>query len=544
MKKLLDSIEMPTFLFPAILVLLAIVIGIGWPQQFGEAASAALGFITQGFGWYYALIMTFLVAFCVYMAVSKYGNIRLGGEDAKPEMSFFTWFSIALTSGLAIGIVFYAVGEPLGNFTTPPGFAGYEANSAEAAEGALKYVFMHWGLHPYAAYTGIGLCLAFLIWNGKKKSQVSTALIPLIGEERANGTLGKFINGICIFTFLGALGTSLGLAVMQIASGINYAFGVNIPELLVAVVVIFGFAAFYIIAACSGLHKAIKHISNMNMYMYFAILAFALVFGGLLFILNNTTTSIGEYLAIIVPQSFYLEPGIASGWINGWTIFYWGWWMAAAPLVGLFLVKLAKGRTIRQFVLVNMLAPTLFAIVWFGVFGSSAINLEMLNPGSISEDVAELGIAVSIFSYFKQLPFPTLLAIVVLVVIVFSYVTMAESNTLVMADMTTKEDVLAEREAEGKGSPKPLRIFWGAMLALIAFALYFSGGLTALQTSAVACALLIMIMVPFMCISCIRSFRNRSAYDKTLSEEERMRLKEEEDRALAIEDQPRNEGVS
>ncbi|MEG1479319.1 MAG: BCCT family transporter, partial [Clostridiales bacterium] len=350
----------------AILITVAVIIGIVIPEQFGKAANWAFGFTTTNFGWFYAVGSTLLLVFCLWAGFSKYGKIKLGGKDAKPEMSFFSWFAVALTSGIAIGIVFYGIAEPLGNFTSPPGFTGWEANSPDAAEGALKYVFMHWGLHPYAIYTAAGLCCAFMFWNAKKKFQVSSSLYPIFGEKM-NGTPGKIINGLCIFAIVGGIGTSLGIGVTQLSAGINYVFGTNYSDTALALFVISGMAIFYITAACTGLHKGIKYVSNANMYIYFALMIWAFLFGGTLFILNNTSTAIGQYIALIIPQSFYLEPVKQTGWVSGWTIFYWAWWLSFAPLVGLFLIKLAKGRTIRQFVLVNMVAPSVFAIAWFGI---------------------------------------------------------------------------------------------------------------------------------------------------------------------------------
>lgn len=522
----LSIIDKPTFLLPAILILIAVIVGIAAPKAFEKGANVALSFLTVDFGWLYAISTFVLLIFCLWAGFSKYGNIKLGGKDAKPEMSFWAWFSIALTSGIAIGIVFWSVAEPLANFTNPPAFTGIESGTPEAAEHALPYVFMHWGLHPYAIYTAVGVCCAFIIMNGKQKFQVSSALYPLLGEK-ANGTLGKIINGICIFALVGGIGTSLGMAVQQFVTGIGYVFGVEVDANILAIFVIGGMAIFYIVAACSGLHKGIKYISQANMYIYIALLVWAFIFGGTLFIINCTTSAVGQYLAILVPQSFYLEPAFQSGWVSGTTIFYWAWWLAFAPLVGLFLIMLSKGRTIRQFVLVNMIVPTIFAIAWFGVFGSSSMLVEM-TQGGLADTIAEYGVAAALFAYVKTLPLSPVLIVLAFLAIIFSFATLAESMTLSLAEMTTTEEEMARRNKEGRSAPTFLKIIWGSLMGLIAFALFYSGGLSAMQTSCVVCAFPILIIMGMMVASYIKSMKHRSEYDMTLTDEEREALRLEE----------------
>lgn len=522
------KLDKATFVLPAVLVLVAIIVGLVAPAAFEEGANAAKSFTTTYFGWFYALGTTLLVVFCLWIAFSKHGNIKLGGKDAKPEMSFISWFFISVMSGIAIGYMFWGVAEPLGNFTSPPAFTGWEANSPEAAEGALKYVYMHWGIHPYAMYTAIGICCALVFWNAKKKFQISSTLYPILGEK-ANGTIGKIINGVCIFAVVGCMGTSLGLGITQLVDGLNYVTGANFDPAISAFVIVAGMALLYIAAAVSGIHKGIKALGNLNMYIYIALLIWVLIFGGTLFIANNTLTSIGEYIALVVPQSLYLEPAIQSGWVEGWTIFYWAWWLSAAPIVGLFLIKLAKGRTLRQFVVINMFAPVLLAFLWFGILGSSAIGMEMSGAG-LAAEIAENGVAVALYAFAENLPLTPVLIVLIFAAIVISFVTMAQSMTLTVSDMSTDDRYLEEQEAKGKGSPTYLKIFWGAMMALIAFTLYFSGGLSALQTSVIVCGLPILILALVMVVSCIKWLKNRDEYDLTLTDDERefMRREREE----------------
>lgn len=519
------KIDWAIFLPPAIILLIFTIIGIVAPDAFNAGANAAFNFVTKYFSWFYALGATALVVFCLWAGFSKYGKIRIGGKDAKPDMSFFSWFAVALTSGIAIGIVYWGVAEPLTNLMSPPGFTGWEAGGAEAAEGALKFNFLHWALHPYGIYTAAGLGFVYIIMNGNRRFSITSGLYPLLGDK-CEGIWGKIVSAICIFAILGGMGTSLGFGVSQFGVGVNYVFGTSYSDAFLAIFFIGVLVICTIGASCSGLHRAITHVSNANMYIYFALLIWAFIFGGALFILNNTTSAIGQYLAFIVPESFYLEPVKATGWVGGWSIFYWAWWLSFAPIVGLFLIKLAKGRTIREFVLVNLVAPSVFAIIWFGVFGSSAINFQ-LNGADIYSVISEWGSSVALFAYVENLPLTPILFGMVFLAIIFSLLTLSESMTLTLSDMSIKPQYLGA-EGDPKASPSILKVFWGIIMGLVAFVLLISGGLGALQTASVVCGLPILVIQLVLAVAFIKSVRQRSRYDMTLTEEEKAELEAEE----------------
>lgn len=517
-KGFLKVIDKRAFFPPAILLTIATVIGVVFPHTLQKAVDVTFDFTTTNFGWFYALGSTFLVVFCLWAGFSKYGRIRLGGKDAKPEMSFAKWFAIALTSGIAIGVVFYGVAEPMINFTAPPEFSGLEPRSPEAAEASLKYVFLHWALHPYGIYTAAGLCLAFVFWNMKRKLQVSSALYPLIGEK-ADGQAVSWINALTIFATIAGIGTSLGFGVLQAASGINYVFGTDFDSGVLWIVIIGFMVLIYTVAACTGLHKGVALISNLNVYVYFVLLAWGFLFGGALFIINNTVTGVGKYLSSFVSESMYLEPAMATGWVSSNTIFYYAWWIAFAPLVGVFLVKLAKGRTIREFVLVNMIAPVIFTFLWFGVFGSSAISMELGGNCNIVADIASYGSPVALFAYLKNLPLSGLMVIFGFAAIVFSFVTLAEAQTLTIAELTCVQDEEDETKSE-RNAPASVKIFWGVLMGLMAFALLYSGGVSAIQTASIVCALPILALMLVMAASYIKGMKNYREYDQTLEDGE------------------------
>jgi choline-glycine betaine transporter len=320
------------------------------------------------------------------------------------------------------------------------------------------------------------------------------------------------------------LGTNVGLCTLQLTTGINYISDLGYSPIVMQIAVITLLASVWIIAACTGVHKGIKYISNINMYIFGIILVWAFLFGGTQFILNNTTTAIGKYLAVFIPQAFYLEPAIQSGWIKDWTIFYWAWWLTVAPLTGLFLIRLAKGRTVREFVLVNMFVPIGFIVMWFGTLGSSGIFMQM-NGADIWEAITTHGFPVSLFAYLKVLPWKTFFIIMGFAAILFSFITQAESMTYTMAGMTAR-DKRATEDGEQK-SPTGLKIFWGVSIAIMGFVLIQSGGLTAVQTSVVMLGLPVLVLILINAVAFIKSVTNRHIYDLTLTDAERAEIAKE-----------------
>ncbi|WP_050641280.1 MULTISPECIES: BCCT family transporter [Clostridia] len=515
-----------TFIPPAIICGLIVVLGVAIPKQFGAAMDVALGWVTTHFGWFYGLGTTLLVVFCIWICFSKYGKIRFGGKHAKPEMSFAKWFALVLTSGMGSGICYWCVAEPLSFFQSPPAFSGMEGGSAAAAEESLRYVLLHWTLHPYAVYTAVGLGIGFLFWNCKKPFSVATGFYPLIGEK-STGKFRYWINAICIVCLVGGCGTTVGLVIDQMVGAGFYIADLKISGDLIALIVCLGFAAIAIIAACTGLHKGIQFISSANMYIFIILMVFALCTGGTLFILNNTLTGVGKFIQNLPSQSLYMEPAYQSGWVNGWTIFYWAWWLAFAPLIGLFQVKCAKGRTVRQYVLVNMLAPCIFLIFWMGIFGSSTIQMELAGNHSISEAIAQYGSSVAFFAYLKNLPLTPILLVLAIAAVIFSVVTMIESQVLTIADLCVSEK--DEEAVSDKHAPAPLKIFWGLLMSLLAYACWRSGGLMAIQTASIIFGLPVLVMMCFLCVGTVKGLKNYKKYDTTLKPGEDYDDKEEEE---------------
>ena len=502
---------------PAILTVIVLLIGVLIPEQFGNAMSLTLHWITRNLGWAYSLAAFGFVVAALFVCFSKYGNIRLGGKDAKPEMGFFKWFCIVMTSGMATGIVYYSVGEPLSFFENPPVFSGAAGGSVEAAEQTLRYVFLHWTLHPYSMYVVVAVACAFMYWNCKQPFSVSSGLYPLLGD-RASGSVRHWINALCILALVAGVGTTMGLVVDQLTVGLNYVFDTSLNPNVVGLATVLIFSVVSIVASSTGLHKGIAVISSANIYMFLILMVFALAFGGTRFIMANTVTSIGKYLSFFIEESLYLEPGYDSGWVSSWSTYYWAWWLVYAPLVGLFQIKMAKGRTIRQFVIVNLIAPSLFLIAWFGIFGSSVIHMGLTGNTIVSDAAAMFGNSVALFAYLKQLPLAPLLIAIGFLAVLASTVTLTEAECMTVADICIEHK---EEEAQAdKNSPVWLKAFWALAMCLLGFVLYYSGGLSAIQTSSIVVALPIMILLVFITISMLKGLVHYKEYDKTLGEGE------------------------
>ena len=420
-------------------------------------------------------------------------------------MSFFKWFSIVLTSGMAAGLCYWGVAEPVTTFLNPPVFSGLTGGTQQAAEMTLRYSYLHWTLHPYAAYTAVGISLGYMYWNVKRPFSVASGLYPLLGEK-TNGKLRYWLNAVCIFCLIAGLGTTLGLAVEQLSAGLNYITGKNYDFMQMALIICLLFAVVAVAAASTGLHKGIIWMSTANMYLFIGLLAFAFIFGGTLFIINNTVTSIGQYMQFFVGQSLYLEPAYQSGWVNRWTLFYLAWWLAFAPLIGLFQIKLSKGRTIREYIIVNMFAPCIFLVLWFGVFGSSSIAMELKGTSGISTAIENLGSSVAFFAYLKELPMSGVTLMIGVIAILFSIITQTEAEVLTISDLCTKEETLKEVKSDS-ASPLGLKAFWGFSISLLAFVLLYSGGLEAVQTTSIILGFPMLILILIMCYSAIIGFK-------------------------------------
>ncbi len=484
-----------TVFYVSLAISLAIVIwGIVAQKNFAEFANKLLAFLTNNFGWAYLISMFVFVLFSLVLAFSKYGNIKLGPDDSEPEYSTTSWFAMLFGAGMGIGLVFWGVAEPISHFVSPA--PGIEPGTNQAINFAMKASFMHWGFHPWANYAIIGLALAYFQFRKNKPGLISSIFIPLFGEKRVNGPIGKTIDILAVFATIAGVATSLGLGTLQINSGLNYLF--NLPETtqvqlgIIAVITIL-----YIWTAVSGIDKGIKLLGDINLYLAFGILILSFVFGPTLKIVNVFTNGLGQYINSFIADSLHVEAFGDNSWTNGWTIFYWAWWIAWAPFVGTFIARISKGRTIKEFIAGVIFAPAIVSIVWFSVFGAMGLNL--------SETIGVDGIAAAagnpstaLFLVFSHYPLGKVLSFIAVLLLGTFFITSANSATFVLGMLSS----------EGNLNPSAKKQFlWGIVQSLFAAALLVSGGLNALQTASVAAAFPFIVVMLLAVVSLMKALK-------------------------------------
>lgn len=459
-------------------IISAIVVwGLLSPTSFGDTANAIFAFLTTYMGWWYMLAMNIFVIFPICLAVSRFGKMKLGDPDSKPEFTTGSWFAMLFSAGMGVGLVFYGVGEPLFHFASPP--FGAPMGSPEAAQDALRASFFHWGLHPWANYSVIALCLAYFQFRKGAPGLMSSMFLPLLGEKAARTPIGKAIDILAIFATIAGISTSLGLGVLQINSGLNYVFGLPKSVSLQLAVIVF-LAVLYTLSAVSGIEKGIKFISNLNLTLACGLALMLLAIGPTITILEALMGGIGGYFSNLVSESFTMAPygGPYKSWLGGWTLYYWAWWIAWAPFVGSFIARISKGRTIREFVTGVLLVPAFGSFCWFAIFGASGLHLEMNKIAEIGK-VISADISVGVFEMYKYYALGGLMTVLMLLLICTFFITSANSATF----------VLSMYSSGGSMNPPKLRMgIWGVLQAALAFVLLLGGGLKALQIASITAA--------------------------------------------------------
>ncbi|GAB6154326.1 BCCT family transporter [Desulfosporosinus burensis] len=498
-KSFLGKIDRTIFSISAIIMVLFVFFTLLQPKAAGATFSAVQKFITDNFGWSYLIGVTFFLCFAIFLALSKYGKLTLGKDGEKPEYSTWSWFAMLFAAGMGIGLVFWGVAEPMYHYSAPP----YgEKSSVESAQIAMRYVFFHWGLHPWSIFAVVGLSMAYFQFRKGLPALVSSSLYPLLGEKGINGWIGKLVDILAVFATIFGVATSLGLGATQIASGLNYAYGLP-TGMTTTVVIIVVITALFITSAVTGINRGIKFLSNANMLLIAIIVGFILIVGPTRYILNGFTETFGSYLQNIVQMSFWADTFKTNdGWVGGWTIFYWAWWVAWGPFVGAFIARISRGRSVREFVLGVVIAPTLMSFLWLSVMGNSALFVEVVQHGGIAAAVAK-DMSTAIFAMFQYYPMASILTILTTLIIAIFFITSADSATFVMAMLTSG----------GELNPKAgLKITWGVIVGAVAIALMIAGGLSALQTASIAAAFPFMIVMFAMVVSLTKAFNKE--FDK------------------------------
>ncbi|MBB6218283.1 glycine betaine transporter [Anaerosolibacter carboniphilus] len=486
------------FYISLVFVFAIVLWGLAAPENFGSAANGLFNYLVGNFGWFYLISMFSFVIFSIWIAFSKYGSIKLGPDDSEPEYSYVSWFAMLFSAGMGIGLVFWGVAEPLNHFVSPLGMDG---GTAAAADFAMKKSFFHWGLHPWANYCILALALAYMQFRKNKPGLISSIFIPLIGEERVNGPIGYLVDILAVFATVAGVATSLGLGTLQINSGLNFMFG--LPEssaVQIAIVAIV--TVLFMISAVTGLDKGIKFLSNLNMGIAGILMILAIIIGPTVMIINALTNGVGMYFGEFIRDSFHIEVFGDNSWIGGWTIFYWAWWIAWAPFVGMFIARISKGRTIREFVTGVLLVPAFGSFLWFAVFGTLGMNLGL--------DVATEAIQSTPTAFFvvmSHYPLGSIISFVAVILLVTFFVTSADSATFVLGMMTS----------HGEMNPSTQKkIIWGVIQSALALALMLAGGLGMLQTASIAAAFPFAFVMLFGMVSLVKALK---ADEKNIREE-------------------------
>lgn len=471
-----STILIPVFV-PAVVVIVLLVIGtISNPELAGELFSSTLAYITRTFGWFYMLCVAFFLVFIVSIAFTRWGHIKLGPDHADPQYSFPAWFAMLFSAGYGIALLFFGVAEPVLHYSSPPAGAG---ETVDAAKQAMQIAFFHWGFHIWAIYGLVGLVLAYFAFRHGLPLSIRSALYPLIGE-RIHGPIGHTVDVFAILGTMFGIATTLGLSVAQINAGLNYLWPeipVNVTVQIIAIVLITGLA---ILSVVAGLDKGVKRLSIVNMFLAVSLMIFVFIVGPSIHILESFLQNTGSYLNNIVERTFNLQAYSRGDWIGNWTLFIFGWTIAWAPFVGLFIAKISRGRTIRQFVVGVMLVPSIFTFLWFSIFGDTALHL-IMNEGfrSLVDDV-QADHAVALFKLYELLPLSSIVSFITVLLIITFFVTSSDSGSLVI-------DSLASGGVSN--TPAWQRVFWASAEGAVAAALLLAGGLSALQTMTIASAL-------------------------------------------------------
>ena len=475
------------FTYSIIITAIVVLLGAIFPTQFNEIGTNITGWITEYFGWYYMVIVALMIFFCVFLIFSPIGKLKLGKPEDKPEFNTISWFAMLFSAGMGIGLVFWGAAEPISHFVSPP---SGDPQSATAYKEALRGAFMQWGFHAWAVYGVVALALAYFQFRKNEPALISKTLRPIFGNK-VDGLLGTIIDVVSVFATIGGVAVSLGLGAMQIAGGLNYLF--DIPNNIVTQgIIILIVTILFLTSAWSGLSRGIQYLSNANIGLAGIILLFIFIVGPTVLILNMLTSSTGEYLNTLLFNMFDTAPldPQKNEWMKSWTFFQLAWWISWSPFVGIFIARVSKGRSIREFVSGVLLAPVLVSLVWFAAFGVLGIETAKKTP-----KIFDMPPETALFGVFNEVPLGFVLSIVTLLLIATFFITSADSATFVLGMQTTF------------GSLNPsviVKVIWGIAQALIAFILLFSGGdngLNALQNMAIMTALPFSIIVLCMMVS-------------------------------------------
>uniref|UniRef100_UPI0034DEBF7B BCCT family transporter n=1 Tax=Modestobacter roseus TaxID=1181884 RepID=UPI0034DEBF7B len=484
----------------AVLALAFVAWGVSSPGNLGDVSSSALTWIEANLGWLFVVLTSALVVYVIWLAASKYGRIPLGRDGEPPEFRTISWIAMMFSAGMGIGLMFYGVSEPLSHYTSPPP-GTVEGVTPEAVQTAMATTLFHWTLHPWAIYAVVGLAIAYSSFRRGRRQLISSTFAPLLGTRRTDGPAGKLIDVLAIFATLFGSAASLGLGALQIGSGveiIGWAGSVGNGVLIAIIAVL---TAAFVASAVSGVAKGIQYLSNTNVVLAGILAVFVFVVGPTVFILNLVPEAVGAYfsqLGDMVGRTEATGGDAMAAWLRGWTVFYWAWWISWTPFVGLFIARISRGRTVRQFVTGVLLVPSVVSLVWFAVFGGAGIYAQRDGVDVAGQSTAE----GQLFGVLEQFPLSTIATVLVMLLVGIFFVTGADSASIVMGSLSQRGTVHPSRF---------IVVFWGLTIAAVAAIMLLVGGdeaLTGLQNLTIIAALPFAVVMIGLAVSLAKDLRS------------------------------------
>lgn len=474
------------FVWTLVIAICVIVFGAVFSSALAEISGACMSWVSHYFGWLYILSIAAFIGFCLWISVSKYGKVKLGKDDESPEFSNFSWYAMLFCGSTGIGLVFWSIAEPLSHYAAPP--YGIEAGTMEAIDFSIRTCYLHWGITQWVCFAVVGLGIAYFQFRKGKSALLSNLLSPLVGDKLTSGWFGKFIDGFSVVVSFAGVATSLGLGVSQICGGLHHLFGIPQTEDTILTIIIL-ITLVFIISAITGVYKGIKILSNLNTYLALALLALAFIVGPKITILNNLTNSVGQHVHYFFKDIFMINAFGDNEWVMNWRVFYYAWFVAWVPFVGMFVARISKGRTIREFVMGVVIVPTVFTILWLSVFSAIALSaVQGWSLDSIRELISSPETAV--FIVFSNYPLSRVISIMIIVLLGVFFITSADSATYSLSVMTSNGDITP---------PIYKKVVWGIVVATIAYVLLSAGSLKPLQTISIASTLpFLIVMIAMM----------------------------------------------
>ncbi|ENU31872.1 hypothetical protein F991_00186 [Acinetobacter sp. CIP-A165] len=499
----LANVNRNVFFSTVLIIVVFLSFAIIAPDLFENLTAQAKQWITDSFSWFYILCVAIFLVLLVYIACSSSGNIKLGPDHSQPDYSNGSWFAMLFTAGMGVGLMFFGVAEPVMHYVTPP---SSDPETVQAAKEAIRITFFHWGVHAWAVYALVGLSLAYFSYRHNLPLKTRSALYPLIGK-RIYGRWGDAIDTFATVGTIFGVATSLGFGVLQVNAGLNYLVGIEQSTGTQIGLIIF----VSILAALSvfaGLDKGVKRLSELNLILAVILVVFVFLAGPTLHLLRTTVENTGQYLSNLFVMTFNLQAYESTGWIGGWTVFYWSWWIAWSPFVGMFIARVSRGRTIREFILGVILIPTGFTIVWMGFWGNAALFSIMQENNIALMKMVQQDSSVALFEFLNHLPFSAVMSLLAAILVLLFFVTSADSGALVVNYLTAKDE----------NTPAWQRVFWVVLISILTICLLLVGGLSTLQASMLVSALPFAVIMLLMAWGLLKALNLDATKSKMLTE--------------------------